>query len=39
MQKKTGFLYSNNSAFVPSYEWIYLLKVNLKTSLESPLKL
>ena len=37
--RKTGFLHSNNSSFVPSCEWIYLLKVNLKTSLELPLKL
>ena len=34
-KKKTGFLHSNNSFFRPSCEWIYLLKVNLKTSQES----
>ena len=32
---KKGFLHSNNSCFIPSCEWIYLLKVNLKTSQES----
>ena len=31
--RKTGFLHSNNSCFIPSCEWIYLLK--LKTSQES----
>ena len=34
-RKKTGFLHSNNRFFRPSCEWIYLLKVNLKTSQES----
>jgi len=33
--RKTGFLHSNNSCFISFYEWIYLLKVNLKTSQES----
>ena len=33
--RKTGFLHSSNSCFIPSWEWIYLLKVNLKTSQES----
>ena len=33
--RKTGFLHSNNSFFILSCEWIYLLKVNLKTSQES----
>ena len=33
--RKTSFLHSNNSSFVPSCEWICLLKVNLKTSQES----
>ena len=33
--RKTGFLHFNNSCFIPSCEWIYLLKVNLKTSQES----
>jgi len=32
--RKTGFLHSNNSGFIPSCQWIYLLKVNLKTSQE-----
>ena len=35
LRRKTSFLHSNNSSFVPSCEWIYLLKVNLKTSQES----
>ena len=30
--RKTGFLHFNNSSFVPSCEWIYFFKVNLKTS-------
>ena len=33
--RKTGFLYSDNSSFIPSCEWTYLLIVNLKTSQES----
>ena len=33
--RKTGFPHSNNSFFIPSCKWIYLLKVNLKTSQES----
>ena len=33
--RQTGFLHSNNSCFIPSCEWIYLLKVNWKTSQES----
>ena len=33
--RKTGFLHSNNSCFTPSCEWIYFLKINLKTSPES----
>ena len=28
---KTGFLHFNSSFFVPSCEWIYFFKVNLKT--------
>ena len=28
--RKTCFLHSNNSCFIPSCEWIYVLKVNLK---------
>ena len=30
--EKAGFLHFNNSSFVPSCEWIYFFKVNLKTS-------
>ena len=30
--RKTGFLHFNNSSFVPSCEWMYFFKVNLKTS-------
>ena len=33
--RKTGFQHSNNIWFIPSCEWIYLLKVNLKISQES----
>ena len=33
--RKTDFLHSINSCFIPSCEWTYLLKVNLKTSQES----
>ena len=29
--RKTGFLHFNNSSFVPSCEWIYFFKVNLKS--------
>ena len=36
--RKIGFLHSNNSSFIPSCEWFYLLKVNLKTSQESSFK-
>ena len=28
--EKTGFLHSSNSCFIPSCEWLFLLKVNLK---------
>ena len=33
--RKTGFLHFSNSSFVPSCEWIYFFKVNLKTSYKS----
>ena len=33
--RKRCFLHSSTRCFIPSCEWIYLLKVNLKTSLVS----
>ena len=33
--RKAGFLHSNNSGFIPSCQWIYLLKFHLKTSQKS----
>ena len=32
LYRKTRFLHSNNSCFIPSCEWIYLFKFNLKIS-------